>query len=171
MHDDVNNINKPREPKVILDPNDWWKKIVKKQVEKIINNHTSWKYYLVDNWWVTTIEDWDVKHYEAREVEIKDSEKVEIPQTVKDSTESSTLEILESFNLNATNKVSCVQEGKERARTSISDNPVFWFVAKTNKPTICVMDFSNDDINHPEIKSYPVDETIIEKIENRTITI
>ena len=139
-------------PKITIDLNDWWKQIQKEDVEKIINKKRKWKYFLVDNEWVTTIVNRDIKNYKADEVDIINNETAEIPEAVTQAvTQATTPELLKNLVLDPTCEVKDTLDAEEKAR--YSDKKKFRF-KKGNMVTI--IDLSNP--KKPKIEKYQLDK-------------
>ena len=142
-------------PKITIDLNDWWKQIQKKDVEDIINKKKKWKYFLVNDGWVTTIVNPAVTNYKADEVDIINNETAEIPEAV---TQATTPELLKNLVLDPRYKAESALKAKERARNS--DNKIFWL---ERDGIVTELDFSNN-LDNPKIKKYPLNEyNIIKK--------
>jgi len=146
-------IEQPQEnPKITIDLNDWWEQIQKEDVEKIINKKRKWKYFLVDNEWVTTIVNRDIKNYKADEVDIINNETAEIPEAVTQAvTQATTPELLKNLVLDPTCEVKDTLDAEEKAR--YSDKKKFRF-KKGNMVTI--IDLSNP--KKPKIEKYQLDK-------------
>jgi len=139
-------------PKIIIDSNDWWEQIQKEDVEDIFNKEKKWKYFLVNDGWVTTIVDCVVTNYKADKVDIINNETAEIPEAVAQAvTQATTPELLEDLVLDPTCKVKDTLDAKDKARCS--DKKKFRF-KKGNMVTI--IDLSNP--KKPKIKKCQLDK-------------
>ena len=151
---DPNKINK-LDTTPFLDLREWWKKVSKQNVERIINSQYMWKCWRFNEGQtiITTIEGWKVTNYEVNKTDIIFDRDTKITEKVTQKTWS---ELLENLFLDPTCEVNSALEAKDKAR--YSDKKKFWL---QNGNMVTIIDYSYWE--PPRIKRYPLDTYNLKK--------